>query len=104
MNIESAIYNIDTETRKVLNIITVIDGVESFVPVDSVNRHYAAIMEKVDAGTLTIEPLYTEQELDQMEADAAAAEEAKAAATAETEAKLEALGLTKEDLAALLGS
>ena len=37
-------------------------------------------------------------------AETAAAEEAKATAEAETESKLEALGLTKEDLAALLGS
>jgi hypothetical protein len=48
-------------------------------------------------------PRYTQEELDQMEAEAVAAEEAKAAATAETEAKLEALGLTKADLAVLLG-
>jgi len=31
-----------------------IDGVEMFVPVDPANRHYAAIMEMVDAGKLTI--------------------------------------------------
>ena len=73
-------------------ISATIDGIEVSVPIDPANRHYDLIMQEVDAGALTIEPQYTEQELDQMEADAAA------------EAKLEALGLTKEDLAALLGS
>lgn len=31
-----------------------IDGVEMSVPLDENNRHYAAIMEQVEAGTLTI--------------------------------------------------
>jgi hypothetical protein len=78
MNIESAIYNIDKETRETVNIMAVIDGRKSFVPLDSGNRHYIAIMEKVETGALTVEPEYTEQELDQMEAEAQAQAEAKA--------------------------
>ena len=43
------------EDGNVENIKATIDGVEMFVPLDPANRHYAAIMEMVDAGTLTIE-------------------------------------------------
>ena len=31
-----------------------IDGVESWVMIDTSNRHYTEMMEQVDAGTLTI--------------------------------------------------
>ena len=52
MNITSAQYNAD-EGRNV-SITATIDGVEMSVPLDENNRHYAAIMEQVEAGTLTI--------------------------------------------------
>jgi len=42
------------ENGNVENIKATIDGVEMFVPTDPANRHYAAIMEMVDAGELTI--------------------------------------------------
>jgi hypothetical protein len=35
-------------------ISVIFDGVEMSVPIDPANRHYAVIMEMVDAGTLTI--------------------------------------------------
>jgi hypothetical protein len=35
-------------------ISVIFDGVEMSVPIDPANRHYAAIMEMVDAGELTI--------------------------------------------------
>ena len=52
-NITSA-QNITDEELNVLTIKATIDGVEMFVPLDPANRHYAAIMEQVDAKTLTI--------------------------------------------------
>jgi hypothetical protein len=49
-------YNI-TESRYLIDIAgnnfavnATIDGVEMFVPLDAANRHYAAILEWVDAG------------------------------------------------------
>ena len=53
MNITSAIKNIDIFNNETIK--TEIDGEIFFVPLDPANRHYAAIMEMVDAGTLTIE-------------------------------------------------
>ena len=53
INIESAQYAVDIDGNN-LNIIAVINGVTMFVPFDPANRHYAAIMEMVDAGELTI--------------------------------------------------
>jgi len=35
-------------------IIATIDGIICSIPLDPANRHYAAIMEMVDAGELTI--------------------------------------------------
>ena len=35
-------------------LIATIDGIVCSVPIDPANRHYAEIMEQVDAGTLTI--------------------------------------------------
>jgi hypothetical protein len=35
-------------------IIATIDGISCCVPLDPANRHYAAIMEQVNTGTLTI--------------------------------------------------
>ena len=52
MNITSAQYNADEGTN--VSIQATIDGVEMSVPLDENNRHYAAIMEQVEAGTLTI--------------------------------------------------
>ena len=37
------------------SIKAVIDGQELFVPLDPNNRHYAAILAAVEAGTLTIQ-------------------------------------------------
>lgn len=37
-----------------IGIKATIDGVEMFVPLDPANSHYAAIMEMVNAGELTI--------------------------------------------------
>jgi hypothetical protein len=38
----------------ICGIKAIIDGEELSVPLDPANRHYAAIMEQVDSGTLTI--------------------------------------------------
>lgn len=46
--------NITDEELNVITIKATIDGVEMFVPLDPANRHYAAIMEQVNTGTLTI--------------------------------------------------
>jgi len=54
MNIESAQYAVDTLTSETSAITAVIDGITMSVPLDPANRHYAAIMEMVSAGTLTI--------------------------------------------------
>jgi len=98
MNIESAIYVIDTETRETAGIKATIDGISLFVPMDPKNRHYAAIMEQVDSGALTVEPQYTEQELDQMEAEAIAQAEAKEAIKTSVINKI-ATNLTSEEKA-----
>ena len=52
MNIKNARYFSDNGSNVSIN--TTIDGVEMSVPLDPANRHYAAIMEQVDTGTLTI--------------------------------------------------
>ena len=60
MNITTAKYTKkpdpnDYDAEKIVTGITVIiDGEELSVPLDPANRHYAAIMEMVDAGTLNI--------------------------------------------------
>ena len=53
MNIESAQYAVDMNGNNSI-ITAIIDGIITSVPIDPANRHYAAIMEMVDAGTLTI--------------------------------------------------
>jgi len=53
MNITSAQF-IKTNSVNV-SIVAVSEGITMSVPLDPANRHYAAIMEMVDAGTLTIE-------------------------------------------------
>ena len=60
MNITTAKYTKepdpnDYEAEKIVTGITVtIDGEELSVPLDPANRHYAAIMEQVNSGTLSI--------------------------------------------------
>ena len=55
MQIASAQYCADTLTGNNSSIKAVIDGQELFVPLDPNNRHYAAILAAVEAGTLTIQ-------------------------------------------------
>jgi len=54
MNITSAKY-IAPISGEPNTILAVIDGYNTFVPINSANRHYAEIMRQVDAGELTIE-------------------------------------------------
>ena len=55
MEITSAQYVSDVVSNEPCSIKAIIDGQVMFVPVNSTgNRHYAAIMRQVDAGTLTI--------------------------------------------------
>jgi hypothetical protein len=54
MNITSAQYTRDFEGNN-SGIQATIDGQELFVPLDEANRHYAAILRQVEAGTLTIQ-------------------------------------------------
>jgi hypothetical protein len=54
MNITSAKKINDMITQEWELIQATIDGVNMSVPLDPANRHYAAIMEMVDAGELTI--------------------------------------------------
>jgi hypothetical protein len=54
MNITSAQYTRDFEGNN-SGIRATIDGQELFVPIDEANRHYAAILRQVEAGTLTIQ-------------------------------------------------
>ena len=52
MNITSAhIQRLGGEAQQ---IIAVIDGQEMFVPIAGGNRHYRAIMDQVEAGTLVL--------------------------------------------------
>ena len=60
MNITSAQYVNGPSSNTPSCIKAVINGVEWFVPLDPANRHYAEIMELVEAGELTIEPADTE--------------------------------------------
>ena len=54
MNIQSAQYYNDSQTKEKDHIILVVDGVNMSVPLDPANRHYAAILEWVAEGN-TIE-------------------------------------------------
>ena len=54
ITITAAQYVINEFTNDNDHIKATIDGVEMSVPLDENNRHYAAIMEQVEAGTLTI--------------------------------------------------
>ena len=59
MNITSAKYqsieadNVVMESKH--NIIAVIDGVKTFVPIEQGNLQYDEILRQVEAGTLTIQ-------------------------------------------------
>ena len=53
MKIENAQYVID-EMANITTIRAMIDGVQSIVPQDPANRHYAEILRQVKEGTLTI--------------------------------------------------
>jgi len=55
MQITSAQYVADPMTGTNSSIRATIDGQELFVPLDPNNRHYAAILKAVEAGTLTIQ-------------------------------------------------
>jgi len=56
MEITQAKYITDPEFPDEVSCIkATIDGVETFVPINPANRHYAEIMRQVDAGELTIE-------------------------------------------------
>ncbi len=55
MNITSAQYCIDPMTNDNVCIKATIDGTEMSVPLDPANRHYAEILQQVEAGTLTIQ-------------------------------------------------
>ena len=54
MNIQSAQYYNDSQTKEKDHIILVVDGVNMSVPLDPANRHYAAILEwaKEDGNTI----------------------------------------------------
>ena len=54
MNIESAQYSKNPINDKITSIKALIDKVESWIPLDPNNRHYAEILRQVEAGTLTI--------------------------------------------------
>jgi len=53
MKIENAQYVVD-EMVNITTIRAMIDGVQSIVPLDPANRHYAEILKQVKEGTLTI--------------------------------------------------
>ena len=55
MNITSAQY-INNGDGDQLGIKATIDGVEMSVPLDPANRHYAEILQQLEAGELTITP------------------------------------------------
>ena len=54
MDITTAQYQVDMDGNN-SSIKATIDGQEMFVPLDPANRHYAEILKKVEAGTLTIQ-------------------------------------------------
>ena len=53
MKIENAQYVVD-DMVKITTIRAMIDGVQSIVPLDPANRHYAEIMRRVKEEGLTI--------------------------------------------------
>jgi len=55
MIIKSAQYIVDLDGTTKISIQATIDGINSVVPLDPDNRHYAEIMRQVQEGTLTIQ-------------------------------------------------
>lgn len=53
---ENAKYYIDTMTNKVAGIRVDINGITSFVPLDTANSDYTNIMKLVETGELVIAP------------------------------------------------
>tara|TARA_R110001592_G_C12711660_1_gene707902 strand:+ start:402 stop:578 length:177 start_codon:yes stop_codon:yes gene_type:complete len=54
MIFESVKWDYDEQTKKNVNVIVVMDGVEKTVPMDKDNTHYAEILKQVADGDLTI--------------------------------------------------
>ena len=54
MIIENAQYVQDVITSQNKSIKAIINGLDTSVPLDPANRHYAEILRQVEAGTLTI--------------------------------------------------
>ena len=54
MIIENAKYEQRGNPPQNKAVIATIDGVDSSVPMDTDNRHYAEILKQVDEGTITI--------------------------------------------------
>ena len=54
MIIENARYVQDVITNQNRSIKATVDGLDTSVPLDPANRHYAEILRQVEAGTLTI--------------------------------------------------
>ena len=54
MNIKDAQYMKSPINEKDIMIKAIVDGEESWIPLDPNNRHYAEIQEQVKEGTLTI--------------------------------------------------
>ena len=53
--IENAQYFTSPDTGENISISCRMDGVDTCVPLDRANRHYAEIMRQVEAGELTIQ-------------------------------------------------
>ena len=54
MNIKDAQYMKSPINEKDIMIKAIVDGEESWIPLDPNNRHYAEILKQVKEGTLTI--------------------------------------------------
>ena len=52
---ESAKYVTDSMTGKVSGIVVLMNNIETNLPLDPANRHYAEILRQVEAGTLVIQ-------------------------------------------------
>ena len=55
MIIENAQYVQDVITKQNTSIKAIVDGLDTSVPIDPANRHYAEISRQVEAGELTIQ-------------------------------------------------
>ena len=54
MIIENAQYVQDVITNQNTSIKAIVDGLDTSVPIDPANRHYAEILRQVESGDLTI--------------------------------------------------